>query len=73
MFCTNCGEYTTKRNFVGEALCNPCAEQEDQAVAAWETAQATRMGFGSASRQQYDSEQWELRQIDRIRRQFAQA
>lgn len=43
-YCKTCGEYTTRRIF-GEWLCAPCHEDEDDAVEAYERAQANKLGY----------------------------
>lgn len=45
MYCRRCGEYTTKRDAFGDAICAPCYQAEDEGVEAVERAQARRFGY----------------------------
>ena len=43
--CRVCGGGTNTRDAFGDPICHPCWEAEDEAVEAYERAQAKRFGY----------------------------
>jgi hypothetical protein len=44
VFCTGCGQYTTRRVF-SVLLCAPCHQAEDDEIEAYERREAARHGY----------------------------
>ena len=44
-YCSDCGEYTSRRGAFGEALCAECHQRQDDAIECVERREANKHGY----------------------------